>query len=255
MKDDLYRLIAPYYDSIHDPFSDDIDFILTLAEHSPGPVLELGCGSGRLLEPLARAGYRVTGIDISEAMLAHARTRLQRLSHDEQARVSVVQADMTELPLKAGQFGLAVVPYNTFLHLGPEDALAACRAAKRQLQPGGRLFLDLLNPETVTELYGEQGLGLETILNQGDDVVLVFSSSSVRQAAQILEITWIYDQSPRAGGPVQRSVAHMVYHYYYPHQIELLLKQSGLRLEALYGGYDGRGYSEESERLLVVGTA
>jgi SAM-dependent methyltransferase len=205
------------------------------------------------LQPLLASGCRVTGIDISEAMLARARTRLQGLPGDDQARASLVQADMTKLPLSAGHFGLVLIPYNTFLHLGPDDALAACRAARRQLQPGGRLLLDLINPATVTELYEEQGMGLETILNQGDDVVLVFSSSHVRQTAQILEITWIYDKSPRSGGAVQRSVVEMVYHYYYPHQLELMLEQSGVRLGALYGGYDGSEYSEESERLLVVG--
>ena len=61
----MYDQIAHYYDLTHADLTDDIDFILSLAQAVNGPILELGCGSGRLLLPLARAGFTVTGVDNS----------------------------------------------------------------------------------------------------------------------------------------------------------------------------------------------
>jgi hypothetical protein len=83
--------------------------------------------------------------------------------------------------------------------------------------------------------------------------VLVVTAANVLHAdRQVLDITWIYDASPASGGPVERTIAQVAYHYYFPHQIELLLQESGLRLQALLGGYDQAPFDEGAERLLVL---
>src|SRR5260370_41347447 len=71
-----YGLIAPFYDVEHARFDEDIDLYMNFAELRGGPLLELACGSGRLLLPLAQAGYEVTGVDTSASMLALARNAL-----------------------------------------------------------------------------------------------------------------------------------------------------------------------------------
>src|SRR5688572_14229671 len=75
--DDPYAVLPELYDLEHAGFFDDIDLYLRLAEVVGDPILELGCGTGRVLEPLAAAGHRVTGIDRSPPMLNRARTVLE----------------------------------------------------------------------------------------------------------------------------------------------------------------------------------
>ena len=72
-----YDKLAPYYDRFHEALTADVEFVLSLAQQQDGPVLEMGCGTGRLLLPLARAGFEVTGIDTSAAMLASPKTLIR----------------------------------------------------------------------------------------------------------------------------------------------------------------------------------
>ena len=76
---DEYDRIARYYDLTHDRLTADVPFLLAQAAEAGGPVLEIGCGSGRLLVPLARAGQTITGVDRSAEMLARAEPRLAAL--------------------------------------------------------------------------------------------------------------------------------------------------------------------------------
>src|SRR5229473_1340285 len=71
---------ARLYDWEHDQYRADVDVHVGFARRFGGPVLELACGTGRLLGPLAQAGFACTGVDSSSAMLERARVRLERLS-------------------------------------------------------------------------------------------------------------------------------------------------------------------------------
>ncbi|HSM58654.1 MAG TPA: class I SAM-dependent methyltransferase [Candidatus Sulfomarinibacteraceae bacterium] len=254
MSGDLYETIAPYYDLLHDTLTQDLDLILALAAEAGDPILELGCGTGRLLRPLVRAGHQVTGLDSSLAMLARARARLADLAPQQRPSVQLVAADMIAPPLLREHFRLALVSYNTFLHLPPELTLRACRAIQRHLQPDGRLFLDLVNPLLVEHAQDERAFSLEqAIVDEATgSELLVFAGSWLEAAAQILHITWVYDRSPAGGGPVQRTVSRLAYHYYYPHQLELMLQNGGFALEGIYGDYEQGPFEEDSERLLVL---
>ncbi|MDT8305227.1 MAG: class I SAM-dependent methyltransferase [Anaerolineae bacterium] len=254
MSGDIYRQIAPYYDLIHARLTQDVGFSLALAARNRGSVLELGCGTGRLLLPLARAGHPVTGLDNSMPMLLQAQRALAGEPAEVRQRARLVAGDMTTFAFAKEHFSLVLVPYNTFMHLDATAAAAAVRAVARHLQPRGRLFLDLANPFVVEQTPGDRLLSLEQILTDPDTgaMVVITASNQLYPGAQQLEITWLYDASPAGGGPVERSVAQVNYHYYFPHQIELLLRQSGLRLEALYGDYNEEPFDEAAERLLVL---
>jgi SAM-dependent methyltransferase len=254
MANDIYSQIAPYYDLLHASLTQDIGFTLALAARHPGPVIELGSGTGRLLLPLARAGYHVTGVDNSMPMLSRAKQRLAEEPAAVQERATLVAADMTQLALAPAHFSLALVPYNTFMHLDAAAAVTAVRAVARHLQPGGRLLLDLANPFVVEHTPGDQLVSLEKILTEPESgaVVVVMAANILQPATQQLTITWIYDASPAGGGPVERSVARVTYHYYFPHQVELLFEQAGLRLEALFGDYGEGSFDETAERLLAL---
>lgn len=147
---------APFYDweNARTFGRRDIPFWRNLAVHAGGPVLELGCGTGRIALPLARAGVTLTGIDRSAAMLAHARARLRRTR--SRGRVRIVQGDIRHLPF-AGKvtrrrsarvdprFSLVMAPYGILQSLLRERDLASTLAeVHRVLRPGGIFGLELV---------------------------------------------------------------------------------------------------------------
>lgn len=251
----MYDQIARFYDLTHASLTADLPFVLQLAGQTDHPILELGCGSGRLLLPLARAGHRVTGLDLSGAMLARARARLAREATAVQQRVTLHQADMTHFGLPdAPPFGLVIVPYNTLFHLDTAQALAMLRRVKGMMGENGRLIIDLANPADMANTPEDALLSLENVLTDPEtgELIVHLASNRLDTAEQTLHITWIYDVSAPNGGPVYRTVAHGTYHYRYPHQLELLLQEAGYNLLHLWGDYDQTPYDEDSHRLLVL---
>ncbi|WP_374569705.1 class I SAM-dependent methyltransferase [Phenylobacterium sp.] len=120
----------------------DVAFYLSLAERTGGPVLELGAGSGRVLLALARAGLKMTGVDLSAAMLAIARARLEAEGLDAE----LVQAPMQDFEAD-GRFALALIPARAFQHLvEPADQRVCLERVRRSLRPGGLLAVDLFDP-------------------------------------------------------------------------------------------------------------
>ena len=144
---DEYSLIAEFYDYVV-PYRErqDVGFFVELARQSGGPVLEIGCGTGRVLLPVASAGLEITGLDSSASMLDVCREKLAQQPREVQARVELLQADMRQFDL-GREFPLVTLPFRPFQHLiTVEDQLACLRAVRRHLAPGGRLAMDLFNP-------------------------------------------------------------------------------------------------------------
>jgi SAM-dependent methyltransferase len=249
-----YRQLARYYDLENAAFTEDLDFWLDLAQACREPILELGCGTGRVLLNLSRRGHAVTGLDSSPEMLARLRAKLEAASGRHLAVPPVlVQAGLEDFELDQ-TFGLAIMPFNTFMHLlRPEAQLSALARIRRHLAPGATLALDLPNPG---EAYAaqEQGLTLERTFTDGERTVHQFSSVALDRAAQLAHITWLYDSTGPAGD-VQRTIVPLTLRYTFPAEMRLLLERCGLALEHLYGDYDGAPYADGAARLLVVATA
>ena len=250
----MYDQIAYFYDLTHADLTDDIDFILNLAQDANGSILELGCGSGRLLRPLSRAGFTITGVDNSVVMLDRARTALQQESSKVQNRVTLLQANMTQMELGNGRFALTIIPYNTFMHLDSVQKTAALKRVRQNLAKDGRVFIDLINPLAITATPDDHTLSLENsfIDPQTGHTVLQMASNHLYETTQQLQITWIYDATPPGGGAIHRTIATAAYHYLFPHQIDLLLQETGFKLISLTGDYDQSSFNEESARLLVT---
>ncbi len=249
-----YAALARYYDLENASFTEDLDFWLELADELGDPVLELGCGTGRVLLNLARRGHRVTGLDNAPEMLARLRAKLEAASSRHLATPpTVVQASMDSFELP-GTFRLALMPYNTFMHLLTfEDQQAVLTRVRRHLAPGGALALDMPNPG---EAYSatEQGVTLERTFMDGDRTVQQFSAVALDRAAQLARITWIYDATA-PDGAVQRTLVPLVLRYTFPGEMRLLLERCGLALAHLYGDYDRSPFADGAPRMLVLATA
>lgn len=244
----MYEQIARYYDLLHADLTEDIGFLLTLASRADGAILELGCGSGRVLLPLSRAGHQIVGLDNSPAMLVLAQAKL------ENTPASLIEADMTAFALELPPFSLTLIPYNTFMHLPPDEARKMLGCVREHLTPAGQLFIDLANPFVVEQTPNDSFLTLEGQLTDpvSGELVMVLASNWLERENQELKITWLYDAMPPAGGNIQRIVSNITYHYYFPHEIELLLQETGFRLKAIYGNYNQTPFNEASPRLLIL---
>jgi SAM-dependent methyltransferase len=121
----------------------DVAFWRRLAAAADGPVLELGCGTGRIAVPVAKDGIALTGIDRSQPMLDRARRRAARADLDD--RLRLVRGDIRQLPFRGRRFGLVMAPYGILQSLVRErDLTAALASVHRVLARGGRFGIDLV---------------------------------------------------------------------------------------------------------------
>src|SRR5580698_5646539 len=125
--------IADYYDSspIVVNRTQDVAFYANAARKYGDPVLELGCGTGRITMAIAEAGYRVVGLDISEKMLERAVAKQTALRREVRERVHLVQGDMTQFELKE-KFRTIIIPFRPFQHLLETEQQIGCLNCARK---------------------------------------------------------------------------------------------------------------------------
>jgi SAM-dependent methyltransferase len=124
----------------------DVQFYIERVREFGGPVLEIATGTGRVLWPIARAGFDIVGIDISHQMLAMARAKGEREDAAVRERVKLHQADMTSFRLKQS-FQLAMIPFRAFQHLTlPEQQRAALNCINQNPVASGHLIIDVFDP-------------------------------------------------------------------------------------------------------------
>lgn len=245
-----FDAFARYYDADYGAIDDDVAFYRELARSCGGRVLEVMCGSGRLLLPLAQAGLRVAGIDISGAMLARARERLRAAGLLD--RVELSEGDICGCAPQ-GPFGLAIVAINSFMHLlTTEQQLAALGQIHDALRPGGTLALDLFNPDAarLAEQNGALALDKQFALAEGARVHK-FVAQQADMAAQINHVTFLYDELD-ADGRVTRCALPFRMRWLYRYELEHLLARAGFALEHVYGSYDLDEYRSDSDLILAV---
>lgn len=241
------RLLARLYDWEHDSFTADLDLYVALAQRTGGPVLELTCGTGRLLEALARRGFHVVGFDSSPDMLERARARLDGLG----ARATLSQADLRD-PLPVGPFQMVVLTLNAlgFLEETPAQIDLLARIRERMAEDGV-LVLDLVHAAPLWD----QPQGVSVLQRSGADGeigarVTKWIVQRVFPARQQIRLDCFYDLV-WSDGSFTRLDESVSLRYFSRYEIELLLTAAGLRVENIYGDYDLQSFSDESPRMIV----
>jgi SAM-dependent methyltransferase len=256
---DEYAAIADLYDHVvayrERP---DVGFFVEEALRAGSPVLELGCGTGRVLIPTARAGVTIVGLDASAAMLDICRRRLESEPDGVRARVTLVAGDMRSFELSQ-RFRLVTMPFRPFQHLVTvEDQLACLAAVSRNLEPGGTLILDVFNPSLdalATRPPGEEMVeGPAFTLPDGRQGIRHYRITAHDRAAQVNHIEMIYLLT-HPDGRVERLIHPFRMRYFFRFEAEHLLARAGFEISALYGGYDRSAYgSTYPGELLFVAT-
>lgn len=246
----IYDPFARYYDTDLGNYTDDLLFYREMARRTGGPVLELMCGTGRVLLPMAEDGYTLTGVDSSPAMLELAQAKLAAagVAH----RVTLVPGDVRSVELPARHFALAFVAINSFMHLERiRDQFAALATAHKALTPDGLLILDLFNPDPVRLANEDNRLTLEREYELDGQRVLKFVANESDLASQVSRVTYFYDEVA-PDGQMARRVMRFTMRWFYRYELEHLLARAGFMLRSVYGSYDLDDYTSESERLIAV---
>lgn len=251
-----YPFVAEFYDYVV-PYRDrqDVAFFVEMARRSEGPVLELGCGTGRVLIPTARAGVEIVGLDLSPSMLSVCREKLSREPQAVQSRVQLVQGDMQQFDL-GREFGLVTIPFRPFQHLiTVEDQLSCLDSIHRHLADGGRLILDLFNPSLprlVEERYlAESGEEPEFTMPDGRKVVRRHRTVSRDLLNQIIDSELIYYVT-HPDGREERLVHRFQMRYLFRFEAEHLLARSGFQVENVYSDYDRSPYGAKYPGELII---
>ena len=250
-------IFARFYDLEYSDYAEDIEFYvqyaLAMDPDRKLPVLELGCGTGRVLLALAEAGFQVTGLDASAAMLeacrAHARER------NLEDSVTLVEGDMRSLErLPHKPYNVAFCALNTFAYVTTTDEqLEMLRSVAGALVQHGLLVLDLTPP--VRHLLPPDG---GEVVYQGSypdperrAIVHKFVTGYEEPSMQTHQVRLIYDVEA-ADGTLQRFSKPETFRWTGRYEMELLLRAAGYRLEKIYGSYELDDYGDASERMIFV---
>jgi ubiquinone/menaquinone biosynthesis C-methylase UbiE len=248
---DPYGAYARFYDLDLGDVDEDLFMIRQFAARSGSPILELACGTGRVLLSLAGEGHDVTGLDVSPAMLEVARRKLAAAGLD--ARVSLVAQDMRHLALRK-RFNMVLVALSSFSHLlTTGEQLSTLARVYKHLKPGGLLLLDVFNPDLqrLRDFRGQVSMD-KVLTDPGSGRrVLKFRTETVDLAQQVINVTYIVDEVDEEGH-VQRTLFPFSMRYLFRYELELLLRHAGFQVEAIYGSYELDEFGDDSEQMVAV---
>lgn len=232
----------------------DVDFYIAEAQRTPrspphGSVLEVGCGTGRILLPIARGGCAITGIDGSRAMLERCRAKLAAEPAAVQGRVRLVEHDMRDFGLGA-VFPLIIAPFRVVQHLTtPGDQLEFLATIANHLVQGGRFIFDVFNPR-FDMLVGADGVEREDTPEQrlpdGRTLRRTYRVARVRWVDQVSEAELIYYVDG------ERYVQAFEMRWYLAAELRHLLARAGFQVREMYGDFARGPVVDGCPELIVV---
>ena len=227
----------------------DVAFWERLAAAADGPVLELGCGTGRITLPVARSGAAVIGIDRSRPMLDRAGRRLRRAALDPGALL--VCGDIRHLPFRAARFPLVMAPYGILQSLTREQDLAATlQSVARVTAKGGRFGIDLVPDLPRWAEYASR----KTLSGRMGRATRVSLVESVRQD-RARKLT-IFDQryvTTRAGTRRVHRFS-LTFRTLSVRQMANRLERAGFRVDAVLGDYQGGPWDDRADVWVILAT-
>ena len=242
---------APFYDweNAQTLGRRDVPFWRRVASTAGGPVLELGCGTGRVSRPLARAGVNLVGIDRSAPMLARARTQLLRSSNPQILKsLRLVRGDIRQLPFEDETFAMVLAPYGILQSLiRPRDLTATLASVARVVAPGGTFGIDLV-PDVPKWREYDNRVQLRGRA-RGAQLTLI---ESVRQDPKRHLTTFEQTYVERRGTRTREHRFDLTFRTLSVRQMTGQLERAGFRVDAVLGDYRGRPWDDRADVWIIM---
>jgi SAM-dependent methyltransferase len=236
-------------------FTEDLALWRDLANSCGSPILELGCGPGRVVMDLAKTGFTITGLDSDLEMIRWTRAQIDA---DLLEKVNFIHADMREFSLSIC-YNLIIMPCNTFAYFNDYDAHTILTEAKKHLTSKGKLAIVIPNPKNydytpVRFLEGEseQSEPIQDFIEPvSQHPVQVYAHEAFREEDNILEVIWIFDEL-LPDGRVKRIQHNLVYHLRSLDETLGLFKNADLDVINIYGDYRKGPLQETSHEIILL---
>ena len=233
---------APWYDLIHRGLPGEAEFYVGQAVRAGGPLLDIGCGTGRIAIPAALSGLDVVGLEVSAEMLDVCEDKLEALG-DCPGSLELVLGDMRNFELER-RFPMAIMAYRTLMHLlEPEHQLEALACAMDHLEPGGTLILNVwaARPELIAPLVGPTAGALQLVGRHGfeDGTGLVhYRATRCQPLAQRIDEEHLLHELDEQGQVVASHALAMERCWQSVRELGHLVARAGFEVQALFGDFD-----------------
>ena len=254
---DSYHVAAKYYDGAYGAMRDLVDapFYLNLASEVGGPVLEIGCGTGRVLLPIARAGIEIHGVDNSGPMLGILTENLAGEDPEARSKVTLHSGDMRKFRLSR-QFPLVIIPFRPMQHMYTvSDQVRALKSAARHVAEGGTLAFDVFYPkfEVLRLGIGEEKLEAEWTSPSDPKTVIrrYYRKDAVDKINQTTSLTFIFRSFRNGRLESEENDTLKMSYYTYPH-LRALFLLAGLEPVAEYGSFAKTPLDNNAEDMIFL---
>lgn len=252
------RTDAGLYDSYSTGLDGDESFYVEEAGKADGPVLEIACGTGRIMIPIAESGVSIVGLDRAPAMLEVARRKTAALPDETQRRIQIVEGDMRSFSLER-RFPLAIIPYRAFLHLmTADDQRRALARIREHLTDRGRLVFNVFDPsiELIAAYMRPLGGSLSHMGSFSHPKtgrrVMVSGTRRYDPLEQTLEEHRFFEEVDDEGRVLSKTTTPVYLRYVHRFEMQHLLELSGYEVEALYGDFRRGPFRHGNEQVWVA---
>lgn len=241
-----------YYDWTSEGLEHDTSFYVELAKQSGGPVLELGCGTGRISLAIAREGIKVVGLDRELKMLEQAQRKAKAMGLS--SMIDWENQDIAHFQLQQ-KFPLIIIPYRSFQHLCTvSEQTSALHTIHEHLMDTGMLACNIFVPEIskITAMDGLYSYRGTFPVPGSEEKVDVYDMVETDHFNQILQVVRYYERFSQIGISLERLRTQMKIRYIYPGEFTHLLSHTGFRIQARYGDFLQGSFHSHSQELIIV---
>ncbi len=245
---------ARFYDLFPPPW-DDVPFYRRAVPGPGASVLELGCGTGRVLVPLAGHCGRIVGVDGSEAMLALCRGRLA--DGGDPPNVRLVRGDITRLEL-GERFDLIIAPFRVMQNLETDEQLdGLMRVIRTHLADGGTAILNAFNPYSDRQTLLERWVRPEELFDgqvqTAEGLVRRFERQPRLQRDPLVLYPELIYRRCVGGRVVEQATLRIAMRVWYPPELIAWIESHGFVVRGRWGGYQDEPYGEGGELVVAFG--